>query len=148
MAVPTRLSAWRIGLNASIEQYTDQMVKSEGGVDPPKLDTVSWWTGGGTPGSNANNTVYLYGHTWKEPAVFNRIKELKPGDYIFVTTSNGRLRYKVETSYRVAKPELMTDSRVTAAKPGRLLLLTCWRATGKELTTTKNIVVQAQLSLK
>ncbi len=148
MAAPIRLSAPRIGLDAAIEKYTDAMVKREGGVDPPKLDAISWWTGGGTPGSNAGNTVYLYGHTWKEPAVFNRIKELRPGDYIFVTTSNGRLRYRVEGSYRVAKPELPTDPRVTEAKPGRLLLLACWRATGKELTTTRNIVVQAQLSLK
>ncbi|MFS8118792.1 MAG: class F sortase [Microcoleus sp.] len=144
-AVPLRLSVPRIGLRAAIEKYTDEMVKRAGGVDPPKLDAVSWWTGGGTPGTDSNNTTYLYGHTWIEPAVFNRIKELVPGDDIFVTTSNGRLRYVVEGSYQVTKPELPNDPRVTAIKPGRLLLLGCWRASGKELVTTKNVVVQAQI---
>ena len=48
----------------------DQVEANAGAVKPSSLWQVAWWTGGGTPGSPGDNTVYLYGHTWKEPAVF------------------------------------------------------------------------------
>lgn len=152
MAAPIHLSVPRIGIDAAISEYTNEMVvKTKGAVEPPTLDTVSWWSGGGTPGTDATNTMYLYGHTWIHPAVFNRIKELVPGDEIFVTTSNGVLRYVVNDQnyqFQVPKPQLPTDPRVTESAAGRLLLIGCWRVTGLEKTTTSNVVVVAHLSMR
>jgi hypothetical protein len=143
---PLLLEVPAIALRAAITAYTPADVAADGGaVKPPTLFSVSWWTGGGNPGPAARNTVYLYGHTWKEPAVFNRIKELRVGDRVVVTTTGGRLVYVVDGSFTVSKPNLVTTARVTQATPGRLLLIGCYRATGHEAHTTANIVVTTHL---
>jgi sortase (surface protein transpeptidase) len=143
---PLLLEVPAIALRAAITAYTPAEVAAGGGaVKPPTLFSVSWWTGGGNPGPATRNTVYLYGHTWKEPAVFNRIKELRVGDRVVVTTTGGRLVYVVDGSFTVSKPNLVTTARVTQATPGRLLLIGCYRATGHEAHTTANIVVTTHL---
>lgn len=142
---PLLVEAPSIGLRAEVAPYTDEDVASAGGaVRPPDLWTVSWWTGGGTPGTDADNTVYLYGHTWREPAVFNGVKDLVPGDSVVVTTQTGRVTYRVERSFLVDKPELPDNPAVTEVVAGRLLLLGCYRETGDERSTTQNVVVVAQ----
>lgn len=87
----------------------------------------------------------MFGHTWINPAVFNDLKVLQVGDEILLTTQRGVLRYVVELSYTVAKPELTTDSRYAEAVAGRLVLVACYRETGDERVTQDNLVVQAQL---
>ena len=145
-ATPLLVEVPSIAVKAAITAYTPAEVAANGGaVKPPTLFSVSWWTGGGDPGLGARNTVYLYGHTWKEPAVFNRIKELRPGDHVVVTTTAGRLVYVVDGSFTVDKPGLVTNPRVTQAVAGRLLLIGCYRATGHEAHTTANIVVTTHL---
>ena len=144
---PLVVEAPAIGLAAHVSPYTAADVRRNGGVvKPPSLWDVSWWTGGGTPGTRSPNTVYLYGHTWKEPAVFNRLKDLEVGDEVYVTTAKGRLKYIVQGLFTVSKPGLPTNKEVTAVVPGRLLLLGCYRETGREEHTTRNIVVTAQLA--
>lgn len=144
---PRVLEVPEIKLKATVTPYTPQQVAAhDGAVKPSSLWEVAWWTGGGTPGSHADNTVYLYGHTWKEPAVFNRIKELRRGDAVFVTTRTGRLRYVVDSSFTVDKPDLSKTPAVAAGIPGRLLLLGCYRETGREEHTTRNVVVVAHLA--
>jgi sortase (surface protein transpeptidase) len=145
-SAPTVLEAPSIALRAAVTPYTAAEVAASGGVvEPATLWTVSWWTGGGTPGSHADNTVYLYGHTWREPAVFNRIKELEPGESVFVATRTGRLRYVVDQVFTVGKAEVGDHPTVVARSPGRLLLLGCYRETGREERTTRNVVVVAHL---
>ncbi len=145
--IPLRVSAPSIGLRHAVTPYTDDEVAAHGGaVEPPTLFTVSWWAGGGAPGTAATNTVYLFGHTWKEPAVFNRLKELRPGAAVEVSTAHGTLTYTVDGWFVVSKSAFDTDDRVRTAVPGRLLLVGCYRATGAESHTTANIVVTAQLS--
>jgi LPXTG-site transpeptidase (sortase) family protein len=144
---PRLLEAPAIGLRAPVTAYTAaDVAEHDGAVKPPTLDAVSWWTGGGTPGTDTANTVYLFGHTWKGPAVFNRLTELEVGDDVYVTTANGRLHYVVDGSFTVAKPALGTHPAVTAAQPGRLLLIGCYRETGEEAHTTENVVVSAHLA--
>jgi hypothetical protein len=144
---PTVVEAPSIALRAAVSPYTAAEVTANGGaVQPATLWTVSWWTGGGTPGSHADNTVYLYGHTWREPAVFNRIKELEPGASVIVTTRTGRLEYVVEGIFTVAKQALADHPAVRAARPGRLVLIGCYRETGLEDDTTHNVVVAAHLA--
>ena len=145
-SAPVLLEAPTIRLRAPVTPWTAQQVADHGGaVTPSTLWEVAWWTGGGTPGSHAGNTVYLYGHTWKEPAVFNRVKELGRGDPVVLTTRTGRLEYVVEQTFTVAKADLGDHPLVRAAHPGRLLLIGCHRETGREEHTTRNVVVVAQL---
>ncbi len=144
--VPRRVIAPVIGLDAIVEPYTEEMVRDQNGsVRPARVDRVAWWSGGGTPSVRADNTVYLYGHTWNRPAVFNDIGHLQPGDEVVVRGDRGEVRYGVTGQYVVDKDDLAADPRVRAAVPGRLLLIGCYRQTGLERYTTHNIVVQAQL---
>lgn len=143
---PHSIEIPEISVEAQTEVYTSEMVEENDGVYPSDPFAVSWWNGGGSPGSEADNTVYLYGHTSSNPAVFNRLKELDLEDEVYVTTEFGRVRYVVDDMFTVAKPDLGADSRVSTVVPGRLVLVGCWRKTGKELTTTRNIVVTAQFA--
>lgn len=146
-SAPRLVEAPSIGLKAAITPYTPAQVAASGGaVNPSTLWTVAWWTGGGRPGSDADNTVYLYGHTWKEPAVFNHLKDLEPRAEVFVTTRNGRLRYVVDSSFTVLKKDLDNHPAVVAVQPGHLLLIGCYRKTGREDSTTRNVVVSAHLA--
>ena len=120
------------------------MVKANGGVNPTDPDIVSWWESGGMPGTDADTTVYLYGHTSKGPAVFNDLKEVAIGDRVTIITDNGKVNYVVEGWFTVAKPDLSRDPRVDQRTPGRLILVACWRETGNEPTTTHNFVVVAR----
>lgn len=144
--VPDRVLAPAIGLDAEVEPYTDEMVRARDGVDPDTTDRVAWWTGAGSPSTRADNTVYLYGHTWHRPAVFNEIGRLASGDVIIVQTDAGDVRYRVTGRFVVDKDDLAGDTRVRAAVPGRLLLIGCYRETGNERYTTENLVVQAELA--
>ena len=135
-----------IGLRAAVTPWTDEQVAAHGGaVTPSTLWEVAWWTGGGIPGSHADNTVYLYGHTWTGPAVFNRVRELGRGDTVVMTTRAGRLEYVVGQTFTVAKDDLADHPLVREGHPGRLLLIGCYRETGREERTTRNVVVVAQL---
>lgn len=145
-SAPKLLEAPSIALRAAVTPYTPAEAAANGGaVTPSTLWAVAWWTGGGTPGTDAENTVYLYGHTWKEPAVFNRVKELEPGAAVHVTTVSGRVHYVVDGSFTVPKTELADHPAVSAAVPGRLVLIGCYRETGLEEHTTRNVVVTAHL---
>jgi len=146
-AAPVSLAIPAIGLRAAVTEYPDAMVAAHGGaVNPESLTDVSWWSGGGTPGADSRHTVYLYGHTWREPAVFNDLKQLTPGAEVLLTTSTGVLRYVVDRCFTVPKPSFPFHVEVTRDAPGRLLLVGCYRETGLELATTQNVVVTAHLA--
>lgn len=144
---PTSIEVPAARIDAAVDPYTDEMVEAaDGWVDPPDRDVVAWWTGGGTPGRPADNTVYLYGHVGLTAAVFNDLDEVGPGSNIMVTTPSGTIEYEVEDVLPpILKSELPNDPRVTAAVPGRLVLVGCHREPDQGYRpTTSNLVVIAQ----
>ncbi|GAB2470713.1 class F sortase [Xylanimonas ulmi] len=146
-ATPLELHIPSLSVHAEIEVFTDAMVAAgDGWIDPTTADIVSWWQGGGTPSFPAENTVYLYGHVSRLPAVFNDLHTVEPGALITVMTEAGSIDYDVE---KVLEPILMTalpdDPRVNAAVPGRLVLIGCYREEDQgRRPTTHNLVVIAQ----
>ena len=132
VAAPTRLVLPAAGIDGPVEEYTAADAEAEGGVNPAALDTISWYSGvpNPMPGSDASNTVYIFGHSWIEPAVFNGLKDLHAGDRATITTSSGELVYAVDEVITMAKPDFTQDARVTAVVPGRLALVTCYRPPG------------------
>ena len=148
-AEPEQLTIDSVGVDAPVDAYTDQdVVENDGWINPPQPDAVSWWAGGGTPASDATNTVYLYGHVSRRPAVFNSLRDVQPGATVALRTANGTLEYTVtEVLEPIAKDALPTDGRVNAAVPGRLVLIGCYRdADQGTRPTTHNTVVIAQLT--
>lgn len=147
LAVPTHLAVPALGIDADVEEYTDAQVAAAGGwVNPAHRDVVAWWSGGGTPGKPADNTVYLYGHVSSKPAVFNALADVTVGDTIDVTTSAGTLTYRVtDILPPVLKNDLPDLPDVAAAVPGRLVLIGCHRDENQGTKpTTRNLVVIAQ----
>lgn len=149
MAVPTRLVFPAAGIDGPVEDYTAADAASEGGVNPATLDTISWYSGlaDPMPGTDARNTVYLFGHTWIEPAVFNGLKDVRAGDEAVLSTANGDLVYRVESVLTMAKSDFTEDARVAAIVPGRLALVTCHRPAGwsDSAAAPDNTVVLLQL---
>ncbi|TDN90850.1 class F sortase [Microbacterium sp. BK668] len=149
VAVPTRLVFPAARIDGPVEEYTADDAAAEGGINPAGLDTISWYSGVADPmpGTDARNTVYIFGHSWIEPAVFNDLKSVRPGDEATLTTSNGELVYRVDEILTMSKPDFTQDPRVAAIVPGRLALVTCFRPEGWDpnARAPDNTVVLLQL---
>ena len=76
VAAPTHLTFAAAGIDGPVEEYTAADAAAEGGINPATLDTISWYSGvpDPMPGTIAKNTVYLFGHAWIQPAVFNGLE--------------------------------------------------------------------------
>lgn len=112
----------------------------DGTIDPPTFGEAYWIEAYGAPDPEADNTVYLVGHSWsKGDAVFNPLfdrdaqtSEVAPGDEIIVTTPEGDVAYEIERTERYPKASLGdSDSDaygdVWKVVPGRLVLITCFQ---------------------
>lgn len=149
-SAPLHLSVPRVGIDGDISAYTQaEMDANSGGVEPPTLSAISWdvTIPGGQAGSNSTNTVYLYGHSWVEPAVFNNVKDMQPGDEAIVTTANGSLRYVAQQKLTVSKSDFSSNQELTKVVPGRLVITSCYRPVGYDpnSATVQNVVVILQL---
>jgi sortase (surface protein transpeptidase) len=77
--------------------------------------------------------------------VFNDLQKTAVGDTVEVTTSSGRLTYRVEHTVNYAKfGEIQNSPEVLDRVPGRLVLVTCLLGPG-QAETEQNFVVQAGL---
>jgi sortase (surface protein transpeptidase) len=144
-APPTHLTFPAAGIDGDVEEYTTADAEAEGGINPPRLDSISWYSGveGALPGSDATNTVYLFGHTWTQPAVFNGLRDVAAGDEATVSTQHGVMTYRVDEIITMSKSDFSQDPRVAAVVPGRLALVSCYRPQGldAEASAPENIVV-------
>ncbi|WP_162616437.1 class F sortase [Xylanimonas allomyrinae] len=149
-ATPIRVLIPAIGVDAPIEVYTDEMVAAANGwIDPSTADVVSWWQGGGTPSSNPDNTVYLYGHVSRLEAVFNHLHTVTPGTVVTVVTEAGEIHYEVQEILEpVSKEALPYDERINEAVPGRLVIIGCFREPdqGRRPTTHNTVVIAHQIA--
>ncbi|WBM81606.1 class F sortase [Cryobacterium breve] len=101
----------------------------------------------GLAGTDAVNTVYLYGHSWVDPAVFNGLKDLPPGAVAAVDTARGTLCYVVQKTLELNKAAYKSNDELTRIIPNRLVLVSCYRPVGYDpgSATVQNIVVVLQL---
>jgi sortase (surface protein transpeptidase) len=148
-SAPLRLTVPSIGLDGPVSEYTQEMIDGYGGFDPPELSTISWDTTipDGLAGTDAANTVYLYGHSWIDVAVFNDLKNLQPGAVASIGTANGTLCYVAQKTLKLNKAEYKINDELTDAIPNRLVLVSCYRPGGYDpnAATVQNIVVVLQL---
>ncbi len=148
-APPRAIDIPVLGLHADIEEQSPAV---DGVYTPPSSDKVAWIADRGQPGSPATDTVYLLGHsTLHGHAVFSDLVDpaagtsrLKAGDEIVVETANGSVVYEVMRSDVVARADLANDAEMWAAKPGRLVLVTCLYDQQRR-SIASNVVVYARL---
>ena len=148
-SAPLQLRVASIGLDGAVSEYTQEMIDERGGFDPSEPTTISWDTTiqDGLAGTDAANTVYLYGHTWIDMAVFNGLRDLQPGAVASIDTANGTLCYVAQKTLLLDKAEYKTNDELTNVVPNRLVLVSCSRPVGYDpgIATVQNIAVVLQL---
>lgn len=148
-SAPLRLQVPVIGLDGAVSEYTQAMIDNRGGYEPPELSSISWDTTilGGLAGTDSMNTLYLYGHSWTEPAVFNGLKDLHVGDVASISTANGKLCYVAQKTLKLNKSEYKSNEELTNSISNRLVLVSCYRPVGYDpnSATVQNVVVILQL---
>jgi sortase (surface protein transpeptidase) len=97
---------------------------------PPDWDTPGWYGDGSTPGQVDSNPAVIAGHVDSRtgPAVFYRLRDLKPGDQVIVRRDDGVVaRFTVDGSRSFAKtafPDAEVYGAVDTVTP-QLRLITC-----------------------
>jgi hypothetical protein len=123
-------------------------------INPPTLTAAYWLEPYGDPvgsAEQATNTLYLAAHSTSAGKYgFDPLMDsaggdstLEGGDVIEVSTPQGTVDYTVERTERYAKGELPGATEVWEARPGRLVLITCFQR-GDGRGSTENLVVFAE----
>ncbi len=142
--VPARLKIPSLGVNAKVESVG---IKDDGAMaTPSNFDNVAWYSLGAKPG--AQGSAVFAGHVNNallRSGVFERLSQIKKGDYVTIEDSDGKsLVYKV-SSVGVYHPNASTDALFAATGPSRLVLITCdgdWVSAAR--TYDKRLVVIAE----
>lgn len=144
-APPERLVIPAVGMDVGVE--VDDTAPG-GEVDPPSTELAYWLSSYGAPGTDADNTVYLAGHSSGDgTAIFDLLlaEDLSPldlgGEPVRLYTASGELTYRiVGPPQTYTKAELPRVRAVWEISPGRLVMVTCDRH-----DPDRNIVFTADL---
>ncbi|HKA02744.1 MAG TPA: class F sortase [Acidimicrobiales bacterium] len=93
---------------------------------PPEAKVVAWYQYGPAPGGEGS--AVLAGHVdWHgEPGIFFRLRELRPGDGVTVTMSDGSMQaWTVVDVQLIDKPLLRVSDVFSRTGPPTLTLVTC-----------------------
>ena len=144
-APPVRLSVPAIGVETPLVRL---------GLEPDRTMEVpedfgraGWFAGGPAPGQPGPAVIAGHVDSRTGPAVFYRLRDLRPGDPIEVTRTDGtRLRFVVEGARSFPKTSFPTDAVFGPTPAAELRLVTCTgtfdRARG---SYRDNLVVFARL---
>ncbi|SBT39431.1 class F sortase [Micromonospora narathiwatensis] len=123
---PVSLSVPAIKVSAPI---TPVGRAKDGSVDVPPLsqhDQTGWYDRGPVPGEPGRAIIVGHVDTKSGPAVFYRLRELKPGDRIEVTRADRSVvTFKVDTVEYFDKADLPADRVYGDDGPPGLRLITC-----------------------
>lgn len=148
-SVPTRVSVPRLKVNAQVEAVG---LGKDGSVETPSLDTpqlTGWYDKGPTPGQMGPAVILGHIDTAKTgPAVFFKLKNLKPGDKVTVTRKDGsQADFKVQKLEDVSKEQFPSQQVYGDLKYAGLRLITCGGAFNRSLGSYEdNTIVFAKLT--
>ena len=120
---PSTLSIPRIGVRAAIVAVGRE---PNGAMETPDPDQVGWYRFGPRPGEPGPAVLVGHVDTKTAPAVFYRLRQLRPGDEILVGQPDGTTtRFLVGRLEQHPKTALPTNRIWTKAKRPLLRLITC-----------------------
>jgi sortase (surface protein transpeptidase) len=141
-----RLEVPSVGVDVPVLPLTP----SDGVIDPPTMVDSYWIEPYGEPGGQADNTVYIAGHSWtKGAAAFNPLmpgdhgRGVSTGDVVEVQSPGGTVDYTITGTARYDKDALPDATDVWTVAPGRLVLITCF-VDDDGRTTDDNFIVFAE----
>ncbi|MEO6197570.1 MAG: class F sortase [Dehalococcoidia bacterium] len=123
-----------IEVNAPVKSYG---MNSEYVPDVPLSgQEVAWYTFSSPPGTGGN-AVFAAHYTWAGGAVFNKLKDLKPGDSVYLQDARGtELTYVVTSSFIIDPEDKASLQWMGPASEDIITLITCagrYRSTGDPL---------------
>jgi sortase (surface protein transpeptidase) len=123
-SVPVRLVIPEIGVATRLVRLG---MEPDGGMQVPgNFGDAGWFAGGPVPGQVG--PAVIAGHVDSEtgPAVFYRLRDLRPGDQIRVVRADRRVvRFKVDSLASYPKQSLPPDAVYGATTTPALRLITC-----------------------
>jgi Sortase domain len=121
---PIRVSIPKIRVTSSLEQLGKE---SDGTIEAPhQWGVAGWYADGPRPGEPA--TAVILGHVDSKsgPAVFFRLRELRPGDQVRITREDGSsVRFVVTRTEQYLKTRFPTENVYFPALTPELRLVTC-----------------------
>jgi hypothetical protein len=122
-AGPTTIAIPSIGVQAPIVGVG---LQADGAMQVPDPDQVGWYTLGPRPGDPGPAVLIGHVDSRTEPAVFYRLRQLRPGDEILIGQRGGATsRFLVGRLERHPKTALPTNRIWTTATRPLLRLITC-----------------------
>lgn len=148
-SLPTKIAIPKIGVSAPVSQIG---LLANGRIEEPPLsrpNLAGWYKEGVTPGEVGPSVILGHVDAHRKPAVFYRLKELKPGDEIQISRKDGTTaKFAVERAQRVNK-NAFPHKKVfgEALDHASLRLVTCGGAFDpKSGHYTDNLIVYAKLT--
>ena len=143
--VPVRIEIPRIGVASRLDRLgraPDRTVQV-----PRRWEVAGWYAPGTRPGDPGSAVILGHVDSKGGPAVFFRLRELRPGDEIVVVRADGSsVRFAVERTEQYDKQRFPTDAVYYPTLTPALRLVTC----GGEFDATaghyrSNVIVFATL---
>lgn len=142
---PTALKIPEIGVEAPVDPVG---VDKENALEVP-TDTarVGWWSGGAQPGETGPAVLLGHVDSYKGPAVFFKLANLKPGDVVEVDRADGSpARYMIDHLESHPKTKFPTLSVYGATAGPTLRLITCFGKFDEVARSYKNnLIVYANI---
>jgi sortase (surface protein transpeptidase) len=100
---------------------------SAGALQVPASFTVAgWYTGSPRPGATGSAVIAGHIDSYRGPGVFFRLRELKPGELIYVQRAHSSLAvFKVTAVQEYLKSKFPTDAVYGPVPDAELRLITC-----------------------
>jgi len=115
---------------------------------PGDFDVTGWFTGGPAPGETGPAVIAGHIDSRSGPAVFYRLRELRPGDEITVGRTDGSsVRFAVDGVAQYPKQAFPTEAVFGPSPDPMLRLITCGGTFDRSQRSYRdNIVVTARLA--
>jgi sortase (surface protein transpeptidase) len=123
-APPSRLAIPSIGVETELERLA---VRDDGTLAPPDdFGRAGWFAEGPAPGERGPAVIVGHIDSRDGPAVFHRLAELRAGDLVEVTRTEGTsIRFAVTDTYEAAKDAFPTEAVYGPTAGPTLRLVTC-----------------------
>jgi sortase (surface protein transpeptidase) len=125
--VPVRLEIPRIGVSTGLQRLGRD---GHGAVEVPngpgKWEQAGWYAAGTRPGDPGSAVILGHVDSKRGPAVFFRLRELRPGDDVTVTRADGSaVHFSVDRTEQYPKRRFPTDDVYYPTLTPQLRLVTC-----------------------
>jgi sortase (surface protein transpeptidase) len=121
---PVRIDIPKIGVSSGLLRLGKD---SKGAIVAPKpWDVAGWYARGPRPGDPGSAVILGHVDSTNGPAVFFRLRELRPGDQVQVTRADGSVvRFGVERTEQFLKEQFPTEQVYYPTLTPELRLVTC-----------------------